>query len=129
MVLGSILSVTKKKKIVADRKWAFLIKKIQLISSVQKIQDEKLKVTFTIGRSVQKWYFDFMKSYSILSLKNTESLEKYRSQVTVEYIRCWYKDLKTFLNDSNATDILDDSSLISILMTVVLLYTQIYYKL
>lgn len=51
-----------------------------------------------------------MKRHKQLSLKNAESLEKYRSQVTEEFIRSWFRGLETFLNSCNAADILDDPS-------------------
>lgn len=43
-------------------------------------------------------------------LKNGETLEKYRAQLTVEYIRSWFRELEIFLLESNALDILNNPS-------------------
>ncbi|KAJ8929491.1 hypothetical protein NQ314_017823 [Rhamnusium bicolor] len=45
-----------------------------------------------------------------LVLKNGETLEKYRAQLTQEYIRSWFRDLKTFLTESKALNIVDNPS-------------------
>lgn len=51
-----------------------------------------------------------MRRHSHLSLKNAEALEKYRSQLTEEYIHSWFSDLELFLKHCSATDILNDPS-------------------
>ncbi|KAJ8967707.1 hypothetical protein NQ314_002653, partial [Rhamnusium bicolor] len=77
----------------------FPIKKDELLNTVQKIvQKEKLKTPFTNGRLGGSWFYSFMKRHSHLALKNAEALEKYRAQITEEYIRSWFGDLKSFFN-------------------------------
>lgn len=89
----------------------FPIKKQELFTTVQKIVvAEKLKTPFTNGKPGEKWYSSFMRRNPKLALKNAESLEKYRSLITEEYIRAWFTDLNSFLIESNAIDILDDPS-------------------
>lgn len=89
----------------------FPVKKDELITSVQKIVNaEKLKTSFKDGRPGQKWYSGFLRRHPEIILKNAESLEKYRAQLTEEYIRCWFTELKYFLQKSNSLDILDDPS-------------------
>ncbi|KAJ8911938.1 hypothetical protein NQ315_016280 [Exocentrus adspersus] len=69
-------------------KCGFPIKKQELFATVQKIvKSENMETPFKNGRP-----------------------EKYRAQVTEEYIRAWFKDLESFLMNIHATDILDDPS-------------------
>lgn len=89
----------------------FPINKRELFSVIQKIvKTEKLKTPFKDGKPGQKWYSGFMRRHSSLSLKNAEALEKYRSQVTEEFIRSWFKELIDFLDELNISDILKDPS-------------------
>ncbi|KAJ8966802.1 hypothetical protein NQ314_003298 [Rhamnusium bicolor] len=89
----------------------FPFKKNELLQSVQKIvKDENLKSPFRNGRPGEKWYAGFLRRHPKLVLKNGETLEKYRAQLTQEYIRSWFLDLKTFLTESKALDILDNPS-------------------
>ncbi|KAJ8933913.1 hypothetical protein NQ314_013714 [Rhamnusium bicolor] len=89
----------------------FPIKKDELLNTVQKIvQKEKLKTPFTNGRPGGSWFYGFMKRHSHLALKNAEALEKYRAQITEQYITSWFGDLKSFLIKSNAATILEDPS-------------------
>ncbi|KAJ8917901.1 hypothetical protein NQ315_002593 [Exocentrus adspersus] len=92
-------------------KCGFPIKKQELFATVQKIvKSENMETPFKNGRPGQKLYTNFMRRNPQLSLKNAESLEKYRAQVTEEYIRAWFKDLEFFLMNIHAIDILDGPS-------------------
>lgn len=92
-------------------KSGFPLKKQVLLDTVQKIvKEEKLKTPFTDGKPGQSWFNGFMKRHSQFALKNAESLEKYRAQITEEYIRSWFEDLDSFLIELNARDILEEPS-------------------
>lgn len=92
-------------------KCGFPLKKSELLLSVQKIvKEENLKTPFKNNRPGESWYAGFLRRHPNIVLKNGEALEKYRAQVTEEYIRSWFQGLETYLAVSNALDILNNPS-------------------
>lgn len=45
----------------------------------------------------------FLKRHPKLSLKTADPLEKYRAQITEEYIRAWFNDLEKYIEEHNST--------------------------
>ncbi|KAJ8911934.1 hypothetical protein NQ315_016275 [Exocentrus adspersus] len=54
--------------------------------------------------------FGSIERHKELSLREAEGLTKARSVITEEYIRKWFKDLDQFLQENNASSILEDPS-------------------
>lgn len=78
-------------------------------NTVQKI----LEVTdrpnpFNNNRPGRKWFNLFLKRHPDIVLKNTEVISKARVAVTEKGIREWFSDLKEYLKQENAEDILHD---------------------
>lgn len=92
-------------------KCGFPIKIDELLNTVQKNLNEDKRVTpFKDSRPGRKWFNAFLRRHPDLSIRESEGITKGRAIVTEETIRKWFSDLKTFLEEQNATDILEDPS-------------------
>ncbi|KAI8127236.1 Tigger transposable element-derived protein 1 [Lucilia cuprina] len=92
-------------------KCGFPLKPEDLINTVQAIIKEDQRPTpFLNGRQGRKWYMGFLKRHPSLSLREAEGISKGRAVITEEYIKKWFNELKTFLTEQNALDVLDDPS-------------------
>lgn len=90
-------------------KCGFPQKKNDLLTTVQKITtDEKRKTPFRENRPGEKWYQGFLKRHPNLSLREAEGLTKARSIITRELIQKWFRDLKQYLEENGAVDVLED---------------------
>lgn len=90
-------------------KCGFSRKKDDLLNTVQKImKDDKRPNPFTNDRPGRKWYDLFIKRHPILNERVPEGISKGRAVVTEEYIRKWFSDLKKYLTEINAIDLLED---------------------
>ena len=63
---------------------------------------------FTNNLPGEKWFRLFLKRHPIVSMKNHEVISKSRAAVTEEVIRNWFADLKKYLEEEKAGDILND---------------------
>ncbi|CAH0549892.1 unnamed protein product [Brassicogethes aeneus] len=92
-------------------KCGFPIRKIDLISTVQKILKDCGKETlFKDGKPGQKWYLNFLRRHPEISLREAETITKARALITEESIRLWFRNLRMYLTQNNCIDILDDPS-------------------
>lgn len=90
-------------------KCGFARKRDDLLNTVQNIMKaEKRPNKFTNDRPGRKWYDLFIKRHPILNERIPEGISKGRAVVTEEYIRKWFYDLKKFLIEINAIDLLQD---------------------
>lgn len=95
-------------------KCGFSQKKNDLLTTVQQIVTEKNRKTPIKGNKPgEKWYQGFLRRHKNLSLREAEGLTKARGLITEELIRKWFRELKQFLTDNNALDILNDPSRIA----------------
>lgn len=74
------------------------------------VKEDQRNRPFLNGRPGRKWYLGFLKRHSSLALREAESITKGRAVVTEENIRKWFQDLKNFLSEQNALEILNDPS-------------------
>lgn len=80
-------------------------------NAVQKILKEtKRPNPFTDDRPGRKWMNLFLKGHPDIVLKNAEVISKGRAAVTEEGIRNWFAQVKAYLKEEKAEDILDDPS-------------------
>lgn len=63
---------------------------------------------FTNNRPGKKWLKAFFRRNNSLSIRSAEAISKGRAVITEEYIRKWFHDLKDFLTNQDALDILVD---------------------
>lgn len=92
-------------------KCGFPQKPTDLLNTVQKIiLEENRKTPFKDGLPGKTWYYGFLKRHPELSLRTPEGLSKGRAIVTEESVRKWFSDLKNYLQEIDAADILEDPS-------------------
>lgn len=85
------------------------IKKYQLVDTVTKIiTTDNRPTSFKDGIPGRKWFDNFMKRNPEIAQRQAEAINSARSRVTEEGIRKWHSELKEFLKNENAEDILDD---------------------
>ncbi|XP_046674889.1 uncharacterized protein LOC124363674 [Homalodisca vitripennis] len=72
------------------------------------VKDEGRETPFSDGRPGKKWLELFLKRHPNIAKDNTEIISKARASVTEPQIREWFSELKNYLKDVNAEDILND---------------------
>ena len=88
-------------------KTGFPRKKHDLLNTVMKIvRDDQRKTPFRNGRPGETWYTTFLSRHPELTLREPETISKGRAFVTEMNIRSWFDDLKNYLKEVNAEDIL-----------------------
>lgn len=110
---SSVLSAEEEDQL---KKWIFSmsdarfpVTPAQLIDSVQRLVVElKRKTPFTDGRPGRKWYKSFMQRHSDIKLKLSRNLSYARARVSEENIRAWFKDVQSYLERENLSDLLND---------------------
>ena len=93
-------------------KCGFPQRKQDLLNAVEKIVTaEGRKTPFRNNKPGEKWYQWFLKRrYKTLALREAEGLSKARGIITKESILKWFRELKIYLEQCNASNILEDSS-------------------
>lgn len=90
-------------------KTGFPQKKMDLINTVHKIVlAENRETPFKDGRPGDKWYAAFLRRHPNLALREPEGLTKSRAIITEEYIKKWFRDLQSYLNETGQADVLED---------------------
>lgn len=90
-------------------KCGFPLKVDDLLNTVKNIvSDDGRNTPFKNGRPGKKWYQLFLKRNPTLTHRTPEGISKGRAVVTEEFIKNWFANLKTYLNQIGAEDILDD---------------------
>lgn len=90
-------------------KCGFPLKADNLLNTVQAIvKADGRPNPFVNGRPGKKWLKSFFRRNPSLSVRTAEEISKGRAVITEEYIRKWFQDLKQFLKNHDALDILDD---------------------
>ncbi|KAJ8935653.1 hypothetical protein NQ314_012702 [Rhamnusium bicolor] len=82
------------------------------------VKDAVQKILKTIGRinpfvddrPGNKWLHLFLKRNPNISKRNTEIISKSRASVTESAIREWFSELRTFLENENILDMMNDGS-------------------
>lgn len=74
------------------------------------LEKSKQKNPFVNNRPGRKWMNLFLKRHPEISVRHTEILSKARASVTEEDIRKWFVDLKQYLTEEGAHDILENPS-------------------
>lgn len=84
-------------------------KKADLLNTVQKIVlTNKRDTPFKDGRPGEKWYKSFLKRHPDLALREPEGLTKSRAIITEDYIRKWFDELQTYIEEIKQEDIFND---------------------
>lgn len=84
-------------------------KKPELIEIVTKIAKDNGKIKeFSNERPGERWYANFLKRNPEIALRQAESINKARAVITEEYLRSWFRDLKQYLKDIDAEDVMED---------------------
>ena len=81
-------------------KAGFPITKIQLLNSVTELVNILNKDNnFAQGRPGRAWFEGFLRRHNEISLRFTETLQKYRSVVTEEKLRGWFKEITEYFGE------------------------------
>lgn len=110
---NTVLNMREEKRLV---KWmtdltkcGFPRKPDDLLNTVQNItREENRKTPFKDYRPGKTWYAAFLKRHPELSLRTPQGISKGRAIVTEESIRLWFRDLESYLESQNASDVLLD---------------------
>lgn len=90
-------------------KCALPIKKADLQNTVQKIViEDGRSVPFTDGRPGKKWFQLFLQRHPEIVHRTAEGISKGRAIITEELIRKWFKELREYLKEINAEDVIKD---------------------
>lgn len=96
-----------KEWVVNIAKCGFPLKKTDLLETVEKIAKDLGKShLFKDGKPGQKWYMNFLKRHSEISLREAESVNRARAVITEQYIRAWFRDLKAYLETNKLNNIM-----------------------
>lgn len=88
-------------------KQGFPIGKENLQDSVKKIVDDlNLETPFKDGRPGKRWYSSFLKRHPELIPRQPQNLTSSRASVTTSQLKNWFKEVSTYLEENNYTNIL-----------------------
>lgn len=88
-------------------KQGFPIGKENLKDSVKKIVDDlNLETPFKNGRPGKRWYGSFLKRHPELIHRQPQNLTSSRASVTPAQLKNWFKEVSTYLEENNYTNIL-----------------------
>lgn len=89
----------------------FPVSRLNLITSVQQIvKDLHLESKFPNGMPGKKWLNLFLQRNPEISDRKPEKLSKVRANVTEQYIRSWFSEVKDYAEKNNLTEVLLDPS-------------------
>ncbi|KAJ8940863.1 hypothetical protein NQ314_010550 [Rhamnusium bicolor] len=71
---------------------------------------KRTKTPFKDDRPGQKWYLGFLRRHPEIRARTAETINKARATVTQEHIRSWLRELKSYLLEIHAADLLEDPS-------------------
>lgn len=92
-------------------KCGFPLKMDDLLNSAQAIiKTDKRPNPFSNNRPGRKWFVNFIKRHPSLKLREAEGINTRRAKITEQIIKKWFKELKQFLVERNALNILEDPS-------------------
>ncbi|XP_050681505.1 uncharacterized protein LOC126976946 [Leptidea sinapis] len=97
------------KWIIDMAKCGFPLNKQDLLESVSKIIAKSgAKTPFKDGKPGDTWYQKFLKRHPQISIREPEGINNARAVLTEKRIRCWFKDLREFIESIDAMDIFQD---------------------
>ncbi|XP_026686583.1 uncharacterized protein LOC113471547 [Diaphorina citri] len=80
-----------------------------VLNSVQQlVTADQRQTPFKDNRPGKKWYAAFLRRNPQVTIREAEGITKGRAIITEEAIKKWFSDLKEYLVEENALDILDD---------------------
>ncbi|KAI5696630.1 hypothetical protein M8J76_009934 [Diaphorina citri] len=80
-----------------------------VLNSVQQlVTADQRQTPFKDNRPGKKWYAAFLRRNPQVTVREAEGITKGRAIITEEAIKKWFSDLKEYLVEENALDILDD---------------------
>ncbi|KAJ8930950.1 hypothetical protein NQ314_016214 [Rhamnusium bicolor] len=74
------------------------------------MDNKRIKTPFKDDRPGQKWYLRFLRRHPEIRARTPETINKVRATVTEEHIRIWFRELKSYLLEIHAADLLEDPS-------------------
>lgn len=90
-------------------KAGFPVTKDDLLNSVQHfVKEQKRETPFVDDRPGRKWYASFLKRNPELAIRTPQNLTASRALLTEAKLVSWYKEVDSYIQDHNLTDILQD---------------------